>query len=131
MTFDGQHWADLWSPGTAPTKGAAVAELYTETCERWDVSIDSRVTGREGMVAFADGFLAALPDAVCTVRSVTREGDRVVIEWTWRGTHSGDLPDWPATGGQLDLAGCNVITLVDELIDREASYWDKETMFSA
>lgn len=131
MTFDAQNWARQWSGGLGPVKGDTVAAQYTEDCERWDVCIDSRVRGRAEISAFAEAFNSALPDAVCEVRSVTAQDDRVVIQWTWRGTHAGDLPDWPATGGALLLEGCNVITLVGDLIHREVSYWDKETMFSA
>jgi steroid delta-isomerase-like uncharacterized protein len=131
MGFDAHNWARQWSPGSGPAKGDSVASQYTEDCERWNVSIDDRVVGREGITAFADGFMGALPDAVCEVRSVTEQGDRVVVEWTWQGTHAGDLPGWPATGGTMLLHGCNVITLVDGLIHREVSYWDKETLLRA
>ena len=131
MTFDANRWGELWSPGLGARKGEEIAALYTEDCERRNPSIQDRITGRAGIAEFADAFMGALPDAVVEVRSVTAQDDRVVIEWTWRGTHAGDLPGWPATGGTLDIEGCNVITLVDGLIHRELSYWDKETMFNA
>jgi steroid delta-isomerase-like uncharacterized protein len=131
MTFDANRWGELWSPGLGAAKGEEVAALYTENCERRNVSLQDQIAGKAAIAEFADAFMGALPDAVVEIRSVTAQDDRVVIEWTWRGTHAGDLPGWPATGGTMVLVGVNVITLVDGLIHRELSYWDKETLFSA
>lgn len=81
--------------------------------------------------AFAQGFLDAVPDAVCSVRSSVQVGDTVVVEWTWSGTHAGDMEGWPATGGAFASHGCSVVRLEGDLISTEAAYWDKETLFSA
>jgi steroid delta-isomerase-like uncharacterized protein len=131
MTFDAHNWARLWSPGSGPTKGGDVAAMYAEGAERWDTSIDARVSGREAIVAFADSFLAAVPDSVCEVRAVTQTADTCVIEWTWHGTHTGDAEGWLARGETLKVPGVNVIRLDGDLIAGETSYWDRAAMFAA
>lgn len=131
MTFDANEWARNWSPGTSAVKGEGVAAQFTEDCERWDVGIDSRARGREEVSQFAQSFLDAVPDAVCTFTWSTRDGDTVVVEWSWTGTHTGDMTGWPATGRRFTLLGCNVIELSGELIRRERSYWDQKTLFAA
>jgi steroid delta-isomerase-like uncharacterized protein len=129
MTFDAYDWARRWSPGSGPTKGGDVADMYAEGAVRWDVSIDLRTTGKEAIVAFADGFMSALPDAVCEVRGVTQTDTACVVEWTWAGTHTGDMEGWPAKGEPINLVGVNVIRLDGDLISAETSYWDKTAMF--
>jgi len=131
MAYDVEQWARSWSPGTSPGKGETVAAMYTEDGERWDVSIDSRSVGRAALAAFAEGFLGAVPDAVCEVRASAQHGDTVVIEWTWRGTHTGDMEGWPAKGEPVTLPGCNVAQLDGDLIRVEHSYWDRSTIFGA
>jgi steroid delta-isomerase-like uncharacterized protein len=132
MAYDVGQWIRSWSPGSGPTKGETVGALYTDDAERWDVAIDSRLTGRDAMVAFAAGFLDAMPDAVCELRNSAQDGDTVLIEWTWRGTHTGDSEAWPARGESVVLVGCNVLRLgADGLIRSETSYWDKTALFGA
>lgn len=129
MTFDAYDWARRWSPGSGPAKGGDIAAMYVDGAERWDVAIDVRTTAKDGIDAFADGFLAAVPDSVCSVRAVTQTESTCVIEWTWTGTHTGDSESWPAKGEPINLIGVNVIRLDGDLITGETSYWDKTAMF--
>jgi steroid delta-isomerase-like uncharacterized protein len=129
MTFDAHDWARRWSPGSGPTKGGDIAAMYVEGAQRWDVSIDLRTPAKEAIVAFADGFLAAVPDSVCAVRAVTQTDTTCVIEWTWTGTHTGDMEGWPARGESINVPGVNVIQLDGDLITGETSYWDRTAMF--
>ena len=126
---DAQDWCRRWSPGIGPTKGGDVAEMYAENFERWDVALGSRIADRDGLVAFADGFINAVPDAVAALRVVTQTETACVIEWHWTGTHTGDAPGWPARGEPIDCHGVNVIQLDGGLITHETSYWDAKTMF--
>lgn len=131
MAFDAHEWGRRWSPGSGPTKGDDVAALYAEDAERWDPSIGSRISGKAAITAFANGFLGALPDSIVEMRSITDDGTRVVVEWTWRGTHTGDMEGWPARGESVELIGINVLTIVDGLIAGENSYWDSKQIFGA
>src|SRR5262245_43731883 len=49
---------------------------------------------RRGPVAFAQPvlrLLRAFPDIHYTIEDLVAEGDRVVVRWTWKGTHTGDF----------------------------------------
>jgi steroid delta-isomerase-like uncharacterized protein len=131
MSYDVERWIRSWSPGMGPTKGETVAALYTQDAERWDIAIDLRTVGREALADFADGFLHALPDSVCELRARSQAGDTVLIEWTWRGTHTGDSEAWPAKGEPVVLVGANVLRIDGDLICAETSYWDKAALFGA
>lgn len=121
------NWAKNWSASVGST-GESVATQYHADAVRWDASIDLKTKGTAELVALAQGFLDSCPDAVCEVRNQLELGDTVIIEWTWTGTHTGDMEGWPATGKKVVVTGCNVIELDGGLIRNERSYFDYEGM---
>ena len=122
-----ENWAGSWSCGKGATS-ADVAAMYHEDGVRRDVNTSMVSEGPKGMTAFADMFFAAVPDAVCEVRTQVERGSTVAIEWTWSGTHTGDIEGWPATGKTFVLEGCNIIELDGGLIRDERSYWDWDSL---
>jgi steroid delta-isomerase-like uncharacterized protein len=64
------------------------------------------IRGPEGMKQFVVGtFRGAFPDLQGTVEDQIAEGDKVVIRWTARGTHQGELQGIPPTGKGVKVAG--------------------------
>ena len=124
-----ENWARNWSCGSGATP-ADVAAMYHPNGVRRDVNTSMVSEGPKGMTAFAEMFFAACPDAVCEVRTWMEDGDTLAVEWTWSGTHTGDLEGWPATGKRFTLEGCNITLLQDGLILDERSYWDWESLRS-
>lgn len=120
-------WAKSWSAGLGST-GKDVASQYHDDAVRYDRELVSQ--GKEAIAALADAFLGAVPDAVLDIMTQIEQGSTVVIEWSWSGTHTGDLPGWPATGKRFRTTGCNVIELDGDLIREERSYWDWESLRS-
>jgi len=127
MALDRESWARSWSSGTGATP-ADVAAMYHQNGVRRETNTGLVSDGPKGMTAFAEMFFAAVPDAVCEARTWLQTGDVVAIEWTWSGTHTGDLEGWPATGKRFTLEGCNITQLQDGLIVDERSYWDWESL---
>lgn len=124
MSYDVQQWARNWSPAFG-TKGDVVAAMYTEDGGRWDAPTNGRTEGRSALAAFADAFFAAASDALCEVRHASESEDgTVAIEWTWSGTHTGDMEGWPARGEQFVWTGCQVLQTEGGLIRDERAYWD-------
>ena len=119
----------VWSFGHGSTPELVVA-AYTEDAIRTDWNTGLRSEGRAGILAFATLFYGAIPDAVCEVRNVIEAPGVEVVEWTYRGTHTGDIDGWPATGRGFAFHGCNVCHLEDSLIREEHSYWDWESLRS-
>ena len=52
------------------------------------------------------------------------------IEWTFRGTHRGDLPGLPARGEDVCLEGVSVCRMEGDLIREERVYWDAATLLA-
>ena len=120
-----ENWARNWSSGAGAT-GEDVAAQYHADAVRWDAAIDLTTKGAAGIAAVAQGFLSACPDAICEIRNRIDAGDTVIIEWTWSGTHTGDVEGWPATGKRVVSTGCNVLELDGDLIRDERAYFDLE-----
>jgi steroid delta-isomerase-like uncharacterized protein len=65
----------------------------------------------EQLSATMEGFYAAFPDLEYQLVQYTFEGDRLVIEYTYTGTHLGPLLGVPATGTVVQGRGLEIHTL--------------------
>jgi steroid delta-isomerase-like uncharacterized protein len=71
------------------------------------------IRGREGAKQYVAALRAAFPDLHMTIEDQIAEGDRVVIRWTARGTHNGELQGILPTGKKVRLAGTDIERIVD------------------
>ena len=87
--------------------------------------------GIEPYLGTAKGFVAALPDSRMNVTAIIESGDRVVVEGTYSGTHTGPLgtPQGvvPPTGRKLTLPLCDVFEVAAGRITRIRAYYDQMT----
>ena len=87
------------------------------------------VIGIEPFIAYAKGFALALPDSRLVPETVTEEGNRVVVEGRYTGTHTGPLMspqgEVPATGRKLDLPYADVFEVEAGRIVRHRTYYDQ------
>ncbi len=68
---------------------------------------------REGGKAFLGGFLNAFPDCQFTIDDMIAEGDQVVTKKTFRGTHTADFGQVPATGKRVELQFVDIMRVRD------------------
>ena len=61
--------------------------------------------GLEGFRQYMTMFRTAFPDIHLTVEDIFAEGDKVVMRYTARGTHKGDLMGIAPTGKQVTMTG--------------------------
>jgi steroid delta-isomerase-like uncharacterized protein len=71
---------------------------------------------REGLTQNLNAF----PDQQLTIEDEIAEGDKVVVSWTARGTHKGDIYGIPATGKHFTNSGMTIYRLVNAKI---AEFW--------
>lgn len=110
--------------------GRKVAEAFTEDGVRIEYAKPgARLEGRDAIAGQADAYMTAVPDCVLDVRGMEVDGDRAVLEWTYRGNHTGDIPGLAASGRAIDLPGVSVYRLRDGLIEEERVYWDAATLY--
>ena len=111
--------------------GAAVAEAFVPDGVRVEYALPgARLEGREAIAAHAEAYVRALPDCRLEIRGATEHDDVAVVEWTFRGTHTGDLPGLPAQGEEVALDGVSVCAMHGDLILEERVYWDAATLLA-
>ena len=86
----------------------------------------------KGRVAFKDfmqGWVTAFPDAKVAQPKYTDAGDRVIAEFTGKGTNNGPLGPMPATGKVMNLPFCEVMTFNKKgKIASGVVYYDQMTL---
>ena len=64
--------------------------------------------GPEGFKQFATTYHRAFPAAHFTIEDTIAEGDTVVLRWTARGKHEGELLGIPPTGKEVTVSGISI-----------------------
>jgi steroid delta-isomerase-like uncharacterized protein len=81
--------------------------------------------GVDAVLASVAMFTSAFPDLEIEVRSQYLPSDTVsIVEYTFAGTHQGELDGIPATGMSMKVVACSVIEVRDGQIHRERDYYD-------
>jgi predicted ester cyclase len=101
-------------------------EAFAPTVSR-DTSAGRAVRSREEIKAGATRTRRMVPDRRRTIEDLFAEGDRVVVRWTDRGTHQGEIQfgsygrwgPFPPTGTQLTLTGILIYRLAGGRIVEE------------
>jgi steroid delta-isomerase-like uncharacterized protein len=57
--------------------------------------------GPSALAETIQGIRQGFPDIQWTVEDLVAEGDKVVVRWSWRGTHSGSFRGFPASQKQV------------------------------
>ena len=60
--------------------------------------------------------IKAFPDVHFNIEDIVAEGDKVVVHFTFRGTHKGVFAGIPPTGKQVEMQGVQIARLVNEQI---------------
>lgn len=112
--------------------GAAVAAAFTPDGVRVEYALPgARLEGRDAIAEHTAGYIHAVPDCRLEIRNVVQgQGDQVTVEWTYHGTHTGDLPGLPAQGETVALQGVSVCRMDGDLIAEERVYWDAATLLA-
>lgn len=71
--------------------------------------------GPEGLKRFNAEAATAFPDAHVTIEDLLAEGDEVMVRWTLRGTHEGELRGGiPATGRRVEEVSGITISRIEK-----------------
>lgn len=97
-----------------------------------EIATGRRIQGVDQCLAVWQGWAKAFPDSRATFHNAIATGNTVVLEVTWKGTHSGPL-ETPtgtiaATGKRIEVRSCIVVELAADKAKVERSYFDMGTM---
>jgi len=113
-------------------RGTAVADAFTSDGVRIEYALPgARLEGRRAIAAHVQAYIDACPDCRLEVRCMAEsQAGGVTLEWTFRGTHTRDLPGLPAAGEEIALQGVSVCLMDGDLIREERVYWDTATLLA-
>jgi uncharacterized protein (TIGR02246 family) len=92
----------------------AIMAFFTEDCV-FDTPRGQRLVGKAQVRAGFQARFDGIPDIVYGDERHWSCGDRGVSEWTIRGTR--------ATGGPIEVRGCDLFEFTGDRISRKDSFW--------
>ena len=97
-----------------------------------EVGTQRKVEGVGQVIELWQGWAMALPDSKATFDNAVVSGNTVVLEMTWRGTHTGPLQspagEIPATGKTVEIRACEVVEIEGGKAKSIRHYLDMTTM---
>jgi len=78
----------------------------------------SKTRGPDGFRIIVEGLRTGFPDIRYTIEDLLAEDDRVVIRWTWEGTHDGRYLVFPPSGKKHRVSGITIYEVKDGKIVR-------------
>jgi len=116
-----RRWMEeLWSQGNAGIAGEIIAPTYAVH----DPGTPGRVGGVEGEKHAVAMYRTVFPDLQFTMEEMIGEGDRVVVRWTARGTHRGELRGAAPTGKAVVITGISILGVANGMIAEHRLNWD-------
>jgi steroid delta-isomerase-like uncharacterized protein len=106
-----------------------VLSTFGQNAQYQDEAWGDRYPGRDGVRAYYEQLIAALPDLEIKVLQEHVTDDNVLLEVLICGTHLGAWRGLPATGRRVEIPLCGVYTFDDD--DRlagERIYYDRATV---
>src|SRR4051812_8542269 len=105
-------------------KPSLASELFAPTVSLR--TTDGLLEGQAGAGLLLEGYGTAFPDFRINLQELLADGDRVILQWTFTGTHLGPLGGIPATGRHVDTPpGIAIFRLFDGKVVEGRMVWDK------
>ncbi|MCU9850199.1 ester cyclase [Defluviimonas sp. WL0024] len=112
-----------------PERGVAV---IAEDCQFEDVARGESQIGPEGYRMDYERWRRAFPDGEVKVTNVVVDGDRAVVEFVNRGTHTGPLESslgtFEPSGRRQETRYCSVMRVKDGKVVEGRDYYDAATI---
>ena len=118
-----RYWDEVWSTGNV----AIVDEIFA-TDNIFHPGVGTASRGTEALKQGPTRWRTAFPDFRSTIDDIFAEGDKVVVRWTVRGTHRGNIEipsvgTIPPTGKQVSFAGMDIYHLRGGKIVEAWRHW--------
>jgi steroid delta-isomerase-like uncharacterized protein len=103
---------------------AVVDELVEPGAVDHDPAHIEEVRGPAAFKAQVEMYRSAFPDLHMTIEDTVAQGDMVVLRWTSRGTHRGELMGLAPTGTVATVTGISIDRFEDGKIAESWTNWD-------
>lgn len=110
------------------------AALMADDAEILMVGTGERYHGPDGAVEFSRMWADGFPDGRVEIKETIAEGDRVVVVFRGRGTHTGPLRssagEIPATGKEITLDLCDLYEIRGGKVRSLHTYFDSGSLLT-
>ena len=97
-----------------------------------EVGTQRKIQGIDDFLAAWRAWAAAIPDSKATFHNALVSGNTVILEVTWRGTHTGPLPtaggEIAPTGKKIEIRACQVVEIGADKAQAMRHYFDMATL---
>lgn len=97
-----------------------------------EVGSQRKVQGINEVLKVWQGWTKAIPDSKATFHNAHVSGNTVVLEVTWRGTHTGPMQtptgEIAPTGKKIEIRACQVLTVAHNKVRAMRHYFDMATL---
>jgi len=112
-----------------------VDEIYTDTYvldapvqTEGSVQAHGETHGRDGLKKRVTLFRTAFPDIHFSMDNLVAEGDQVVVQYTFSGTHTGQFGELAPTGKHISVMGMLIALVKNGKIESAVSVFDSGDM---
>src|SRR6516164_8707900 len=111
---------EVWNKGDLGVADECFAATYTHH----DPSTPDFGHGPEGEKKRATLYRAAFPDLRLMLEDLITEGETVVVRWSCRGIHTGELGGIAPTGKEISVTGISIARFADGKMVEGWINWD-------
>ena len=101
-----------------------IVRYFEETSIFEDLAFQARFEGINGIREFAKLTYNGAPDFKVEPTRIVVQGSSAAAAWLMSGTHSGDMPNLPATGNRFEVRASSIIRVEEEKIIEIVDYWN-------
>jgi steroid delta-isomerase-like uncharacterized protein len=116
---------EVWNKGNVSAADHIFAPNYTHH----DPATPDLGKGSEGEKKRANLYRTAFPDLHLTIEDTVSEGQNVVVRWSCRGTHKGDLNGIAPTGKAMNISGISIARFAQGRMVEGWINWDALGLF--
>ena len=114
-----QYYA-AWGTGNPDN----VIQFFTQDATFEDLAFDAKFIGIDVIRSFAVLTYSGVPDFKVEPTQIIVGENTAAASWIMSGTHTGDLPNLPATQKYFEVRASSIITLKEQLIFDIKDYWN-------
>ncbi|MCV6638892.1 ester cyclase [Candidatus Albibeggiatoa sp. nov. NOAA] len=114
-----QYYAS-WSTGNPDN----VIQFFTQDAVFEDLAFEAKFVGLDAIRSFAVLTYSGVPDFKVVPTQIVAGDNSAAASWVMSGTHTGDLPNLPASQKRFEVRASSIITLKDDLIFDIKDYWN-------
>lgn len=111
---------EAWNKGNLDI----VEEYVDEDFVCHDPAFPGDIRGPDGYKQLVGMYRSAFPDAHLTIEELVAEGDTVVVRWTGRGTHEGELMGIEPTSKKAEVPGMTLVHVEDSKVTESWQCYD-------